>query len=100
MIKYLFCQVTGISSFCRTFFVSSVIQNLQIGEKMPNLNKISTRFSDKEMLALTSSAVKVGLIDRNGKPKISTFIRLALKSNTIFKNNLISINKLTGDKNE
>ena len=67
---------------------------------MPNLVKITTRFSDEELLALASSATELGLVDRNGKPKISTFIRVAMNSNQLYKKNLIFINKLLGEKDE
>lgn len=67
---------------------------------MPNLNKISTRFSDKELLALTSCAAKLGLVDRNGKPKISTFIRFALKSNTAYKTKLQTIINISKEKKD
>ena len=67
---------------------------------MPDMERISVRFPDDQILALTASAVKLGLVDRNGKPKISTFIRGAMMSNKIFKNKLISIRKLLKEKNE
>jgi hypothetical protein len=67
---------------------------------MPNLVKITTRFSDEELLALASSATELGLVDRNGKPKISTFIRVAINSNRLYKKNITSIIKTLGEKDE
>lgn len=67
---------------------------------MPNLVKITTRFNDKELLALASSATELGLVDRNGKPKISTFIRVAVNSNRLYKKNRTFINKTLGAKDE
>ena len=67
---------------------------------MPDMDRISVRFPYDQILALTASAVKLGLVDRNGKPKISTFIRGAMMSNKIFKTKLISIRKLLKEKDE
>lgn len=63
----------------------------------PNLNKVSTRFSDKEFIALIQCAYDCGLVDRNGKPKVSTFIRHALKSNQVYKKKLILLNNKLGE---
>lgn len=60
----------------------------------PNLNKITVRFGDKELIALINCAVQCGMVDRNGKPKVSTFIRHALKSNQVYKKQLQFTNNL------
>lgn len=65
---------------------------------MASLVKITTRFTDAEEIALISCAVSLGIVDRNGKAKVSTFIKHAIKSNTVYKNKLISINKLMEKK--
>ena len=56
---------------------------------MPEMEKLTVRIPDDYLLALSSSAVELGYVDRNGKPKLSTFIKVALMSNKIFKTNLL-----------
>ena len=63
----------------------------------PNLNKITVRFSDKELIALIHCAVQCGMVDKNGKPKVSTFIRHGLKSNQVYKKKLILLNNKLGE---
>ena len=63
----------------------------------PNLNKITVRFSDKELVALIQCATEHGMVDKNGKPKVSTFIRHALKSNQVYKKKLTLLNNKLGE---
>ena len=63
-------------------------------------NRITVRFSDVELLALISCATKLGFVDRNGKPKISTFIRRAIKSNRFYKSKLRLIKQNLKEKND
>ena len=64
------------------------------------LNKITVRFNKRELLALQSCADEMGFVDRNGKPKISTFIRHAIKSSTVYKNKLLFISKQLKEKED
>ena len=64
------------------------------------MQKITVRFPDEEILALTSSAVELGIVDHNGKPKISTFIKVALYSNQLYKNKLTNIKQLIKEKED
>lgn len=61
---------------------------------MPEMKRITVRFPDEEILAITASAAKLGMVDRNGKPLLSTFIRRAIRSNKIYKTKLTNIRKI------
>lgn len=65
---------------------------------MPEMKRITVRFPDEEILAMTSMATELGLVDCNGKPKLSTFVRMAMYSNRAYKKKLTNILKLLKEK--
>lgn len=67
---------------------------------MASIVRITTRFNEIEELALMSCAMELGIVDRNGKPKISTFIRVALNSNQLYKTKLKTITNYLEEKSE